>query len=132
MISILEKPSEGSTGEASTQATTASNETAMDETPSMPVVEPNAPPTVAGASDEVVATTKIPILDGLTRDERRSLLKACVALVGVPVDADALNAVLRLCLRLTQVSARPFGRALKLKKRKFLCTVKILINSIGL
>ena len=42
------------------------------------------------------------MLDGLSASERIELLKACVALVDVPVDPDALNAVLRLCLRLTQ------------------------------
>lgn len=39
---------------------------------------------------------------GLSEDERASLLRSCVTLMKVPVDADALNAVLRLSLRLTQ------------------------------
>ncbi len=51
---------------------------------------------------EEEAKTTIPMLDGLSSSERMALLKACVALVDVPVDPDALNAVLRLCLRLTQ------------------------------
>ena len=51
-------------------------------------------------ADPVV--TSIPMLDGLNLKERTSLLTACVGLIGVPVDRDALNAVLRLCLRLTQ------------------------------
>lgn len=41
-------------------------------------------------------------LHGLSEEGRTSLLKSCVNLIGLPVDADALNAVLRLCLRLTQ------------------------------
>ena len=39
---------------------------------------------------------------GLNDEERASLLRSCVTLMKVPVDADALNAVLRLSLRLTQ------------------------------
>lgn len=54
-----------------------------------------------GSGQEV--KTSIPMLDGLTASERTALLKACVGLVDVPVEPDALNAVLRLCLRLTQV-----------------------------
>ena len=42
------------------------------------------------------------IVNGLSIEGRSSLLKSCVALISLPVDADALNAVLRLCLRLTQ------------------------------
>ena len=45
---------------------------------------------------------KLPTGNGLAADERSSLLRSCVALINVPVDADALNAVLRLCLRFTQ------------------------------
>ncbi len=43
-----------------------------------------------------------PTARGLNDDERASLLRSCVTLMKVPVDADALNAVLRLSLRLTQ------------------------------
>ena len=42
------------------------------------------------------------LINGLSIEGRSSLLKSCVTLIGLPVDADALNAVLRLCLRLTQ------------------------------
>jgi len=41
-------------------------------------------------------------LAGLSAKDRTALLEACVALIEVPVEPDALNAVLRLCLRLTQ------------------------------
>ena len=53
-------------------------------------------------ADAQPVVTSIPMLDGLNSKERTSLLTACVGLIGVPVDRDALNAVLRLCLRLTQ------------------------------
>jgi len=46
--------------------------------------------------------SKDPVAQGLSTDERASLLRSCVALIKVPVDPDALNAVLRLSLRLTQ------------------------------
>ena len=40
--------------------------------------------------------------NGLGPEDRSSLLASCVSFLSVPVDADALNAVLRLCLRFTQ------------------------------
>ena len=46
--------------------------------------------------------SKEPIAQGLSDAERASLLRSCVTLMRVPVDSDALNAVLRLSLRLTQ------------------------------
>lgn len=55
-----------------------------------------------GDSSGAEVQTSIPLMDGLSPEERTQLLMACVALVGIPADRDALNAVLRLCLRLTQ------------------------------
>ena len=46
--------------------------------------------------------SKDQLTKGLSIDERASLLRSCVSLMKVPVDSDALNAVLRLSLRLTQ------------------------------
>ena len=39
---------------------------------------------------------------GLTKGQSESLLRAAVGLIAVPVEPDALNAILRLCLRLTR------------------------------
>ena len=51
---------------------------------------------------ETEADKKTTQARGLNDEERASLLRSCVTLMKVPVDADALNAVLRLSLRLTQ------------------------------
>ncbi len=50
------------------------------------------------------STTKssLPSLQGLSEDERSTLLRASVTMMGLSVDSDALNAILRLLLRLTQ------------------------------
>ena len=39
---------------------------------------------------------------GLSKDQSEALLRAAVGLISVPVEPDALNAILRLCLRLTR------------------------------
>ena len=39
---------------------------------------------------------------GLSREQSEALLRAAVGLIAVPVEPDALNAILRLCLRLTR------------------------------
>ena len=53
--------------------------------------------------EEEEIKSSVPILDGLSGETRSDLLRACVNLIGVPVDPDALNAVMRVSLRLTQV-----------------------------
>ena len=47
-------------------------------------------------------TLALPKLKKLSEAECSTLLHACVSLMGLSVDADALNAILRLLLRLTQ------------------------------
>ena len=39
---------------------------------------------------------------GLSREESVNLLRACVSMIAVPVEPDALNAIMRLSLRLTR------------------------------
>jgi len=43
---------------------------------------------------------------GLSPDQSQALLRAAVGLISVPVEPDALNAILRLCLRLTRTFAQ--------------------------
>eukprot|EP00092_Neocalanus_flemingeri_P041280 GFUD01044951.1.p1 GENE.GFUD01044951.1~~GFUD01044951.1.p1 ORF type:complete len:4316 (+),score=1501.53 GFUD01044951.1:136-13083(+) len=43
---------------------------------------------------------------GLTPEQSQGLLRAAVGLISVPVEPDALNAILRLCLRLTRTFAQ--------------------------
>ena len=73
---------------------------------STPMEQEESTPTAAEEKkedSESSTTVALPTLEGLSKGDRTELLRACVALVSVPVDPDALNAVLRLCLRLTQV-----------------------------
>ena len=56
-------------------------------------------------SDQAEQTAKISLLTKLKKlsdVECSTLLHACVSLMGLSVDTDALNAILRLLLRLTQ------------------------------
>lgn len=43
-----------------------------------------------------------PAIQGLSEDMITVLIRACVSMIGVPVDPDTLHATLRLCLRLTR------------------------------
>ena len=59
---------------------------------------------VNSKESEITATAKpsLPSLKKLSDEECTTLLNACVSLMGLSVDSDALNAILRLLLRLTQ------------------------------
>lgn len=83
---------------ASTEQT-LSDSMEMDGSLPMPQVQQKSS-TDCQTNEKSSAETSI--VKGLTPEGRSSLLKSCVALISFPVDADALNAVLRLCLRLTQ------------------------------
>ena len=76
----------------------------MDSSPTLQnMSEPQIPPRSAIQSTIINGPrSHLPVVNGLSAEGRSSLLKSCVALISLPVDADALNAVLRLCLRLTQ------------------------------
>merc|ERR1712038_32621 len=71
----------------------------MDSSLPLPQVQPKPP---ENSDPMEKSSAELTIVKGLSPDGRISLLKSCVALISLPVDADALNAVLRLCLRLTQ------------------------------
>lgn len=74
----------------------------MEEDSTSDSGEENNPKKESTKEDSNTTTTDesdkcdIPALTGLSNEERITLLKSCVALIEVPVDADALNAVLRL------------------------------------
>ena len=53
-------------------------------------------------SDETSSTATSYTCTGLTPDQSSALLRAAVGLISIPVEPDALNAILRLCLRLTR------------------------------
>ncbi len=91
-----EKEGEEAVAESKEESTPAVVATSpMDQTESMEGKEKDD-------DEDSSDVSPIPILEGLSHRERTSLLTSCVGLIGIPVDRDALNAVLRLCLRLTQ------------------------------
>ncbi|EMP26944.1 E3 ubiquitin-protein ligase HUWE1 [Chelonia mydas] len=58
------------------------------------------PPEKEAAPEEPKAAEIL--LEGLTEEMVTVLIRACVSMLGVPVDPDTLHATLRLCLRLTR------------------------------
>merc|ERR550532_1890940 len=53
-------------------------------------------------SEEASTTATSYTCTGLTPDQSTALLRAAVGLISIPVEPDALSAILRLCLRLTR------------------------------
>ena len=104
---------------------TESAETEMESSsPSEPSTNPTTPANNDPVNDDTLSVQSKTLgasLHGLSPDEKSRLLAACVGLVAVPVEADALNAVLRLCLRLTQ----EFEQAVQFAK---LGGIKLLLN----
>ena len=103
MISLIEtaKPADKSDNtddkdedmkEAPSEASTTSSSTLTAATKS----------TASPTEPEVKKVVSLPNLKKLSDEDCSTLLHACVNLIGLPVDAMALNAILRLLLRLTR------------------------------
>ncbi|XP_034648647.1 E3 ubiquitin-protein ligase HUWE1 [Trachemys scripta elegans] len=65
-----------------------------------PVPTEPLPPEKEAAPEEPKAAEIL--IEGLTEEMVTVLIRACVSMLGVPVDPDTLHATLRLCLRLTR------------------------------
>ncbi|XP_074873486.1 E3 ubiquitin-protein ligase HUWE1 isoform X2 [Carettochelys insculpta] len=63
--------------------------------------DPLPPEAVALAPEELKAVPEV-LIEGLPEEMVTVLIRACVSMLGVPVDPDTLHATLRLCLRLTR------------------------------
>ncbi|XP_054421700.1 E3 ubiquitin-protein ligase HUWE1 isoform X8 [Pteronotus mesoamericanus] len=65
---------------------------------------PLAPESTNAEKETSLEETKMGdiLIQGLTEDMVTVLIRACVSMLGVPVDPDTLHATLRLCLRLTR------------------------------
>uniref|UniRef100_A0A8C3HWB1 E3 ubiquitin-protein ligase HUWE1 n=1 Tax=Chrysemys picta bellii TaxID=8478 RepID=A0A8C3HWB1_CHRPI len=68
--------------------------------PEAPVPTEPLPPEKEAAPEEPKAAEIL--IEGLTEEMVTVLIRACVSMLGVPVDPDTLHATLRLCLRLTR------------------------------
>ena len=59
--------------------------------------------TSVAAEETMETSSPVPYsCTGLTPDQASTLLRAAVGLIAIPVEPDALNAILRMCLRLTR------------------------------
>ena len=116
MISLLDTKKNKSSSKDKTDPPT--NNPSQSANKPMPSLATAAPPPATTAASSGSSTTSssamsveggpeqsritLPSGKGLGSEDRSSLLASCVSFLSVPVDADALNAVLRLCLRFTQ------------------------------
>merc|ERR1719341_942765 len=100
-------------GDAKTKDEKSKDATTMDTSVEKSGEEETVTPTTGEAtlegekmetSDEASATTTATsyTCTGLSPDQSSALLRAAVGLISIPVEPDALNAILRLCLRLTR------------------------------
>lgn len=74
----------------------AEDDSPPDPTPTPSEPQPEAPPEPSGDPNG-----EAPVR-GLAEEAVPAVLRACVSMLGVPVDPDTLHATLRLCLRLTR------------------------------
>merc|ERR1719239_1118553 len=99
-------------GDAKTKDEKSKDATTMDTTTDKSGEEETVTPTSGEATsegekmetnDEASTTTATSYTcTGLSPDQSSALLRAAVGLISIPVEPDALNAILRLCLRLTR------------------------------
>merc|ERR1719341_1298452 len=99
-------------GDAKTKDEKSKDATTMDTTVDKSGEEETVTPTTGEATlegekmetnDEASTTTATSYTcTGLSPDQSSALLRAAVGLISIPVEPDALNAILRLCLRLTR------------------------------
>ena len=113
MISLVEPPKPPSTDKSETPAN--DDEDMKDAPPPPPATAAPVPAPASTESKSTPTTTtteeseqqqpkkaSLPNLKKLGDEDCSTLLHACVGLMGLPVDAYALNAILRLLLRLTR------------------------------
>ena len=99
MISLMDTSKQDSKESKSDEKSAAVSDEEMKD------VTEQVPKTSSTECDQAAEQAKTPLLPKLKKlsdMECSTLLHACVSLMGLSVDADALNAILRLLLRLTQ------------------------------
>ncbi|KAJ8683247.1 hypothetical protein QAD02_019039 [Eretmocerus hayati] len=89
----VSSPSESSTSTATATTSTTTTTTAASAT------APNQTETTITNSEEDTRNT---VIQGLDQSVTPSIIRACVSLLAIPVDRDALHAVMKVCLRLTR------------------------------
>ena len=100
MISLMDTSKQDNKESKSDEksATVVSDEEMKDVTDQVPKTSTECDQ----AAEQAKTAPLLPKLKKLSDMECSTLLHACVSLMGLSVDADALNAILRLLLRLTQ------------------------------
>ncbi|KAM4754318.1 E3 ubiquitin-protein ligase HUWE1-like [Cyanocitta cristata] len=110
-----EDPPPSTTSTTTTTSTTSTTSTA-----------PCPSPPAAGTEEPGAADGEAPVR-GLAEEAVPAVLRACVSMLGVPVDPDTLHATLRLCLRLT----RQHKHALLFAELRSTRTILALTQSSG-
>ncbi|KAM3656124.1 E3 ubiquitin-protein ligase HUWE1-like [Ammospiza maritima maritima] len=120
-------PDPPSTDEDPPSTTTTTTTTSTTTTPTAPCPSPPCPtPTPEEPRDDPGADAEAPVR-GLAEEAVPAVLRACVSMLGVPVDPDTLHATLRLCLRLT----RQHKHALLFAELRSTRTILALTQSSG-
>ena len=104
MISLMETPKQDTTANKDSIKIDADNKSVDEEMKDI-TDQIQKTSTEIDQAEQIAKTTSqtlLPKLKKLSEVECSTLLHACVSLMGLSVDADALNAILRLLLRLTQ------------------------------
>uniref|UniRef100_A0A8B9MUX3 HECT-type E3 ubiquitin transferase n=1 Tax=Accipiter nisus TaxID=211598 RepID=A0A8B9MUX3_9AVES len=96
MLTLLRAPRSGKGGKDGAEEPTSEEEASAAPSSSSP-----SPSSTSPSPEDPLGWSEAPVR-GLAEEAVPAVLRACVSMLGVPVDPDTLHATLRLCLRLTR------------------------------
>uniref|UniRef100_A0A663FIJ5 E3 ubiquitin-protein ligase HUWE1 n=1 Tax=Aquila chrysaetos chrysaetos TaxID=223781 RepID=A0A663FIJ5_AQUCH len=96
MLTLLRAPRSGKGGKDGAEEPTSEEEASAAPSSSSP-----SPSSTSPSPEDPSGWSEAPVR-GLAEEAVPAVLRACVSMLGVPVDPDTLHATLRLCLRLTR------------------------------
>lgn len=91
----------GFCGLTTTHILAAPEPTSEEEASAAPSSSSPSPSSTSPSPEDPLGWSEAPVR-GLAEEAVPAVLRACVSMLGVPVDPDTLHATLRLCLRLTR------------------------------
>uniref|UniRef100_A0A663FIQ8 HECT, UBA and WWE domain containing E3 ubiquitin protein ligase 1 n=1 Tax=Aquila chrysaetos chrysaetos TaxID=223781 RepID=A0A663FIQ8_AQUCH len=100
MLTLLRAPRSGKGGKDGAEGERASEE-GRDPEGRAPSSSSPSPSSTSPSPEDPSGWSEAPVR-GLAEEAVPAVLRACVSMLGVPVDPDTLHATLRLCLRLTR------------------------------
>uniref|UniRef100_A0A8B9MUD0 HECT-type E3 ubiquitin transferase n=1 Tax=Accipiter nisus TaxID=211598 RepID=A0A8B9MUD0_9AVES len=103
MLTLLRAPRSGKGGKDGAEGERASEEGRDPEgrASAAPSSSSPSPSSTSPSPEDPLGWSEAPVR-GLAEEAVPAVLRACVSMLGVPVDPDTLHATLRLCLRLTR------------------------------